>query len=62
MTGNNQVSLQFNCAIEEGKVNISLQRNFVISLMDKLCILSLTEIRMVIITLELGKMLLGTGV
>ena len=45
-----------------GKVNISLQRNFVISLMDKLCILSLTELRMVIITLELGKMLLGTGV
>ena len=62
MTGNNQVSLQFNCAIEEGKVNISLQRNFVISLMDKLCILSLTEIRIIIITLELGKMLLGTGV
>ena len=62
MTGNDQVSLQFNCAIEEGKVNISLQRNFVISLMDKLCILSLTELRMVIITLELGKMLLGTGV
>ena len=62
MTGNDQVSLQFNCAIEEGKVNISLQRNFVISLMDKLCILSLTEIRIIIITLELGKMLLGTGV